>query len=274
MKKSSPPAKSLSGAAGQLLLLVCGPAADSIGKDIELLYKNWAWRRSNIENIAELHLDEVERRRLNAKNLRPLPEGDAYRTMEAASLEDDESVQKLWAGLITSAMDPDSSVKSSKVFVSILRSIDAAEVSLLNILYKIDKPIKSPGTIEALNEEINRLRSEINQDAEKSWRRYDSETRQTAIQNLMRLRCVGFRTGKRLKESDLLRHIPIMAPRHSVKASAEGFAKAVDYLENLALAASGTGEVPLPPNLNGDFLPEARYQLTSLGSSLMRACLT
>jgi hypothetical protein len=258
------------------MLRAFGPAIDEIGEDLMEMCREWRWRRRNVEAIAGKHQMEVERRGLDPKNLQPLPEGDAYRAMEAASLEDDESVQNLWAGLLTSAMDPNSQTTASKVFVDLLQSIGPAEAGLLSLLRKTELPVRpADKSMKSLQEEVTRFRTAINNEANAAWRHFDHETQTNAVQNLMRLRCIGVRIHKRLSERELLRSAPMGVRQRDLPASAEGVAKALDYVENLVLAASGTRDAPAQMDYGPTAgIPEARYQLTPLGRSLMKACLS
>ena len=265
--------RSLSQAAGNLLERVLGPAADEIGGHLAEQYRSWRWRRKNIETIAEMHEEEVRRRGINPEQLIPLSEGAAFRLMDACSLEDDETVQKLWAGLITSAMDPNDKAAASKVFVDILKSIGPGEAGLLLVLHKIDTIRVEPKStdhkvwFEAQKDALQQL----NEFAELVWRQFGSE-KVNATQNLMRLRCVGFRTGKQLTEGKLLSGTSY---REEVRVDPRGVAVALDYVENLALAASGTRDMPSRSNARRNQLhfPEATHELTPLGRSLMVACL-
>jgi hypothetical protein len=55
--------------------------------------------------------------------------------IEAASLEDDDRLQDLYARLLATATNPDSKVKARRAFVSILRELGPLEVLLLDRIY-------------------------------------------------------------------------------------------------------------------------------------------
>ncbi|MCG8694783.1 MAG: DUF4393 domain-containing protein [Minwuiales bacterium] len=270
-------ASSLSQAAGQILLNIFGPSSDELGAIIAEDLRAWRWRRRNVENVTEKIDAEIRRRELDPEELAPLPEGDAYRATTACSLEDDELVQEMWAGLFTSAMDPNSNVSASKVFVEILKSIGAVEAGLLLVVHKIDTERVDPTGKSAQEMAAARkaMIENISEFCEKVWRRYLPTDQHNAIQNLMRLRCIGFRTGKQLNEDQLLRGVPLGVNRDEIPASAAAVAQFLDYVENLALAASGTGSIQNGPS--GQFrnkeIPETLYQFTSLGRSLIQACV-
>lgn len=271
-----PLANSLSQATGELLIRILGPASNEIGTHLGEVVKNWRFRRKNLEDISVKINTEIDRRGLDFDQLRPLPEGDAYRATDAYSLEDDEVVQKLWAGLITSAIDPNKTVTASKAFVDILKSIGPIEAGLLLVLQSIENPNieKTDNSAKAISDARLKVRREISQLAEAIWRRFPSDQRDMAIQNLMRLRCIGFRTGKNLSERELMAKRPVGVRSEELVARADAVVKFFDYLENLALAVSGTGRRSpffLSRNVDKE-LPESMYELTSLGKSLVRAC--
>ncbi|MDE0155308.1 MAG: Abi-alpha family protein [Gammaproteobacteria bacterium] len=60
-----------------------------------------------------------------------ISEGDAYRLAEACSFEDNETVQELWAGLITSTIRSDKEVTMTRAFIEILKAIGPVEKELL-----------------------------------------------------------------------------------------------------------------------------------------------
>ncbi len=268
----TPLQKSLSQTAGNLLERMLGPAADELGTYLGDQIRAWRFRQKNIEEIAEKTSEEIKRRGLDNNRLKSLPQGDVYRAMDACSLEDDETVQQLWAGLFASAMDPDKSISASKVFVDILRSLGPAETGLLLVLHQIEtrRPEPEDKTAKGYAAARKLLLESVRTLADRVWRRRSSSEREKAVQNLMRLRCIGFRTGKRYSERALLRwHADREAP-----ARADVTAKALDYLESLSLAVSGTGKgsPATIPKMEQEKIPEVIFELTSLGRSLMDAC--
>ena len=56
--------------------------------------------------------------------------------IENLSLEDDESVQDLWAGLIANATDPDKRFQIKKVYIDILSSLEPLDAMILKFLSK------------------------------------------------------------------------------------------------------------------------------------------
>lgn len=96
---------------------------------------DWAtyWRHKNFLAIA----DKVETlhaaRKLAGKPI-PLPVQFALPILDAASLETEEDVQDLWAGLIANAGDPSKAYKPKKVFLETLRGMQGLDALILKTL--------------------------------------------------------------------------------------------------------------------------------------------
>lgn len=272
-KKPVAAPNSFGGAAGQLLVAMFGSAAEQIGEDLTQLYKNWSWRKTNLVKIAALHAQEINRRHLSSTELTTPSEGDAYRIMEAASLEDDESVQRLWAGLIVTAMDPSASRKPSKAHMSILQSIGPAEVALLLLIQKIDEAFqKTPLFTFSIAKSAKRDRVEISEIARKTWWCIDKDTRESAVENLLRLRCIAHRLDSYRTRFTSIPDIPLGISHQSTSPKIEAVAIAFEEIEHALLTATGTRSMkPLTVSEHNP-IPEVIFMLTSLGRSLMKAC--
>ena len=269
--------KSFSEAAGEILTRMLGPAADEIGDIVLERIVAWRWRKKNVEQISMKVDKEIELRKIDRDKLLPLSEGEVYRAVDACSLEDEELVQDLWAGLFASAMDPSSSTTASKLFTDILRSIGPQETAFLLLIHKMNVLMsrKVERTQGAVSKARSEIAAEISEFRERVWLRYPHDQRDHAIQNLMRLRCIGFRVVKQLKESALLSRMPIGISRDEVPAGAAAVARMLDYVESLAMATSGTGHVRSIPGIRLPLegFPETRYDFTPLGKSLVEACV-
>ena len=201
-------------------------------------------------------------------------------------------VQELWAGLITSAIDPDKEVSSTRAFVEILKALGPVEAGLLLVLYQINRPPKYP-TVPNMNklsaEELYGVRQQMEDENEKwkgelialatrVYRRFSGSQMEIAIQNLFRLRCIGLRTGRNLSKHKTRFGLPIGVSGTAAAPTYESFAKVADYLESLIMAGSGTGsykQSPLSnPHLLLQSLPEIRFELTHLGRTLVSLCMT
>ncbi|GAA0456575.1 MULTISPECIES: Abi-alpha family protein [Sphingomonas] len=142
------------------------------------------WRFQNLLRI-QRKVDRIAAERdFPDALLQALPFGDAMRTLEAASQEDEDDVQELWARLIVKAATAERP-SINKLHIELLRSLTPADSALLDLLY--------PRVAERLfhsKEEVNAYTAEANAKADASWRTFSEEERGVSIQNLHRLRCI------------------------------------------------------------------------------------
>ncbi len=267
--------------AADFLGVVFGGAAENIGGILSDQTKHW--RAKNLDKIALFWKERIKERGILEETLEHLPFGDAFKVIEAASMEDDEDVQKMWADLITNATDPKKSTKIKKVYIDLLKSLSSPEVILLNLLSAAESKTRfgTKEQIEAHDQEINAL-------ANSSWRKLDKGTRDTAVQNLVRLRCLTFRP-RPASVSNLFqvpRDIDRSWPSGFALVNAEQFKKLMLWYEDLILIASGVidhkpaAKIPLAGGVKGmssfsnlSFnIPEMNYMLTSMAKDLLGAC--
>ena len=118
--------------AGSDLAKYVGRALGTVPEDLVGLGFGDRLRVKRIENAtrrfreAEARLDErkVERREeINIKLIAPL--------LEAVSKESDETLQDLWAQLLTNAMDPSSGVSLQRVLIDTLRQFEPIDAAVL-----------------------------------------------------------------------------------------------------------------------------------------------
>jgi len=93
------------------------------------------WRVANLERIA-IKWDAVRKARgMSKSTIKTLPFGDACQIIEAASMEENGSVQDFWANLIATATDKSQTVTIKKVFVDLLKSLGRADAVLLDCVF-------------------------------------------------------------------------------------------------------------------------------------------
>ena len=278
--------------AGKLILRLFGPLADELGQYLADGFRQWRWRRENFRKVAERCEREQEARGIDDSSLASVTEGDAFRLAEGCSFEDDETVQEMWAGLITSALDPSRDVASTRAFAEILKAIGPIEAGLLLVLYQINRPPKRPSVssynslstqqLHTLQNQIkdanDRWKDELIALADRVYRRFPDDQMEIAIQNLFRLRCIGLRTGRNLSQNQTRSGLPFGVRGLDAAPTYDSFAKVVDYLESIILAGTGTGSYKQGilsyrhPLL--ETLPEVRFELTHLGRTLVSLCMT
>jgi hypothetical protein len=270
--------------AGKFLGGVFGPASIELGHLFGDQMK--FWRFKNAVNILEKAQAIIDERGLKPEQVNSLGFGEGLLLLEAASMEEEESVQDMWARLMANAVDPQSATKPEKVYVDILKSLSGREVIFLDLLAKIEEEgtkFQSVAEIDAFAKRMSAL-------AETKWRQFSESECAISIQNLVRLRCATFR-AKPIDIANLFAEMPSerggRSPfgRQWAVVDPDKFQKVLKEVIERQLAASGTinyqaGNTFTMP-MGGSFfagsgrelaLPEANFMLTPLGKGLMQAC--
>lgn len=120
---------------GPMAVELSGWAGEAIGSKRDL------WRLKN-----QLNMFEEARKILSDRNVKPDLAGVLPRQfvplLEAIGNEDNDNIQKMWAGLIANAADPNRRQQVNRAFTHILASIDPLEAQILQwiepILLKSD----------------------------------------------------------------------------------------------------------------------------------------
>jgi hypothetical protein len=109
------------------------------------------------DKVAEIH----RTRHLTGKPV-PIPPQYALPLIEGASLEYEDSIQDLWAGLIANVTDPDRKFNLKKVYIEILRSLEPLDAKILQLLSgpEIDEMYKKGKGIYLNTNEVARLLGE------------------------------------------------------------------------------------------------------------------
>ncbi len=240
------------------------------------------WRFKNMNRILSRAEEITKARGYETETLSELPFGDAIRTIEAASYEEEESVQDLWARLIANAVDPNSGVSVKKIYVDLLQSISSADAAFLELIGECEKK-----TQFADIDELNEFNEQMNALAESKWRKFDGEAQNAATQNLVRLRCITYRS-RPMQVHELFGELPYEMTRHSFNewsvVNPREFEKVVKHLGEMIEVAAGirdpksTGPIPLQRGF-GTFsskplvidVPEMNFMLTALGKDLLKA---
>ncbi|MCG2642694.1 Abi-alpha family protein [Bradyrhizobium sp. GCM10023182] len=238
------------------------------------------WRFKNGVRILEKAQTIVDERGLKPEQLKALGFGEGLLIMEAASLEEDESVQELWARLMANAVDPSASVKPEKVYIDILKSLSTREVLFLELIAKIEdqsrKRFKTQQEHQTFVNAMNAL-------ADTHWRQFLPDERAISIQNLVRLRCVTFR-ARSVDLHNLFGRVPLqndmgVSVGNWAVVNPDKFQRVLGELIERQLAASGMMDFPTGGTstisqftFGMPLLPEANFMLTPLGSGLLTAC--
>jgi len=110
-----------------------GPLEQGIGiVEDKLKYMRWERQVSFMEKA----MKTIANRGLTVPN-RTVPLKIAIPLFQAATVEDDDDLQSVWANLLVNATDKDSGVEVRRSFVSILQDLSFVEVQILEKIYSI-----------------------------------------------------------------------------------------------------------------------------------------
>lgn len=265
--------------AGQFLDKIFGEPAREVGGLLSDQIR--FWRAMRMLNLKQKFEDELGRRGLTYEDIRALPLGQSVPLIEAASMEDSDAVQDLWAGLLASASDPHSGITMKKVYTALLKEIGPCEAALLDLLWKfpLDRQVRLDSK-DALEAKYNDL-------AELSWRKHSEADRQSALGNLRRLGLIA-PTQRPLDMSGLLKQVRVPSERSLSRTSTittvdqHKMQRLIQWIVDLSQESAGMREARLPETVdlhsNGFFhvetfgVPEFSLILTPLGIDLLTAC--
>jgi hypothetical protein len=113
---------------------IAGPLEQGVGIfEDKLRYMRWERQLRLIARASEL-----ERQYGTNKPFHPLPMKVAIPLLEAASLEDDDYLQDLWARLLVGAATNSAKGNLTRAHISILEQLSADEVRILHKIYALD----------------------------------------------------------------------------------------------------------------------------------------
>jgi hypothetical protein len=137
--------------------------------------------------LAERWRDILKGRKIEGV-LRIVPPKLAFPIIENASFEEDDELQDLWANLLASAVDPNRKATIRSAFIDILKQLEVVDVHVLSAIFEetrrtedqaddtlaafLRKNLVNPALI------VNKLNINL-------------EAYETAIDNLLRIRCVS-----------------------------------------------------------------------------------
>lgn len=110
--------------------------------------------------------DRLAKKGLTLEQAKQISEGEAYDLLEGMGGADNPDTRRMWAGLMASAMDPESGVSADKGFVRILEAMSQREARIIEFLADV-KLFEESGRAEAqefsakVNEAGGDMQSEI-----------------------------------------------------------------------------------------------------------------
>lgn len=238
------------------------------------------WRFQNLLRIREKVDRIASDRDVPDALLNALPFGDAMRTIDAASQEDEDDVQELWARLIVRAATSESP-SINKLHIELLKSLTPADTGLLELLH--------PGLKDRLfysTKEVDTFTAEMNAKADARWRVFSEEERGVSVQNLLRLRCITAMPRILNADKVLLRFNDRSRGLYGAIVDPRRFEEVLTSLMMLSYQAAGAvpydTEAPVTLHHKGLFgsgsspfasipVSELNHMLTPLGEEFMKA---
>lgn len=121
--------------AGAGLKIIFGETLEHFGGAVA----DWAkyYRLKNLLAVADKAQALLLKRNIN-RDFVPLPLQFALPILDAVSLEVEDDVQHLWAGLIANAADPTQAFRIKKVYLEILRGLQGLDVKVIRSLANVE----------------------------------------------------------------------------------------------------------------------------------------
>ena len=273
MAKAASKAMDLSEKLGGFFGRVFGPAADELGQTLGERAR--FWRFLNALNVFEKAKKITASRSVPDEMLKILPFSDALRLVEAFSQEEDNAVQNLWARLMANAVDPNFEVKAKKVYIELLKSFSSSEAAFTDLIWQCEGR-----SYFRTKDDVSKFNGEMNELAERSWRKFSEFEQKVALQNLVRLRCITFR-GSPIDLTGLFAALPSESNFGTKWAAAdpEKFRNILNsILHYISLSAGVVDHNSTNPinlgraGFSAINVPEMNFTLTPLGRDLMAAC--
>ena len=118
---------------GNFIGTIISPAAIGLGGLLGDEMK--AWRAGNLERIAHKWSRKRKRRGIHPEIIKQLPFRETVAVIDAASKEDDDDVQELWARLIANATNIDAQVEIKKMHIDLIKSLNGLEACILRAIF-------------------------------------------------------------------------------------------------------------------------------------------
>lgn len=139
------------------------------------------FRYRNLLRVSDWFESIIRKRRQEGK-VTPIPPRLAIPLLEAASLEDDQGLQHMWAALIANSVDPERDERAPRIFIETLRQMEPLDARILGFMCEPGVTIKYYAYDNPVNDSSRLNLAELVRCTDG-----DEETIALALQNLSRL---------------------------------------------------------------------------------------
>lgn len=246
------------------------------------------WRKMRSLDLEGKFDASCRARGIDPQTMRPLTLAQTVQILEAASLEESDEVQALWAELLANMVDPKSGITFRKLYASLLREFGPVEAALLELLAEL----KEYRLRRVDREQLTELERELQEICGRKWRKFSETDQIGAIVNLRRLGCIAPDIPRPPSERLLVQYrlagssgaTPSIGNSSTIYGvEPQNFVKFINWLSDAMMSASGAKATELPKNISfvipgwgisiGEIaIPELHLALTPLGEDLLKAC--
>jgi hypothetical protein len=117
--------------AGNFIGKIVGPPAEQLSSLLSDQLRFWKAR--NLNRIANKYEELARERAWHPDAIRVLPFGVSVQAIEKAALEDDDTLQTMWARLFVNATDPNKDISITKVHTDLLSSLTSIDAHILQL---------------------------------------------------------------------------------------------------------------------------------------------
>ncbi|MCP3682648.1 MAG: DUF4393 domain-containing protein [bacterium] len=158
-----------------------GPLEQGMGIfEDKLKYMRWERQVALMDKVN----DKMTERGLEGPT-QPVPIKITIPLLQAASVEDDDNLQELWANLLVNAADKDTGVEVVRSFITILKDLTWFDAQILQKVYSIEPPPESDLGFWELPQEIIMIKRKEPVDLKKP-----NDEVALALENLYRLNLI------------------------------------------------------------------------------------
>jgi Abortive infection alpha len=155
------------GSAALLIMKVLGKRAAELGEFFADVIRGW--RLMNMARVAE-KVERILQQRELPLEVRPLATGIGLALIEAASREDADDLQTVWANVLANHSDPNRGTQVDKDLIEVVRQLTSADALILSYLGRhpwdlhvaLSGGFDGPRLAEALGLESSRVARSIN----------------------------------------------------------------------------------------------------------------